>query len=159
LNAAYSIFVNLLLSGLVVAAATLVLAADALWPVRLPEGLAPVAWPLFATGTLLITWAVITFRREAGGTGAVGDPPRRLVTSGPFRFMRNPIYVGAGGLLAAVALLRRSPSFLLAALAYLPLIHLYVLRVEEPRLAARFGEAYRRYFHAVPRWVPRRGSP
>ena len=155
MTAARILLVNLILSSLAVAAAALILEADALWPYLLPLALTPLFWPLLILGTAPIAWAVAAFVREGGASGAVGHRPGRLVTSGPFRTLRNPIYAGVGFLLLAVAVVRRSPSFLLAAILFAPIIDFYVRQVEEPRLTARFGEAYRRYAEAVPRWIPR----
>ena len=149
------LLVNLLLSSAVVSAAALILETDALWPFELPPALTPLFWPLLILGTAPIAWAVAAFVRKGGASGAVGHRPGRLVTGGPFRYLRNPIYAGVCFLLLAVALVRRSPSFLLAAILFAPIIDVYVRRVEEPRLTARFGEAYSRYAEAVPRWIPR----
>jgi protein-S-isoprenylcysteine O-methyltransferase Ste14 len=146
---------NIGLSAMMIVAAVLVLSSDRLWPFRLPEFLVPAFWPLLAIGTLMITSAVATFARVAHATGAAGDAPTRLVTSGPFRYSRNPIYVGVGLLLLAVAFFRSSPSFLLLALLFVAGIDAYVRRVEEPRLEQRFGEEYALYKKAVPRWMPR----
>ncbi len=148
------LFVNVGLSAVVIAASVLVLAADRLWPFELPGQLVPLAWPLYIAGMVLILLALATFVRVAHASGAVGDAPDRLVTAGPFRYLRNPIYVGAALLLFAVAFDRQSPSFLLAALAFVAGINVYVRRVEEPRLEARFGEEYAAYKRAVPRWMP-----
>jgi protein-S-isoprenylcysteine O-methyltransferase Ste14 len=150
-----SLVANLGLSVLVITGAALILACDRLWPFRLPEQLVPLALPLFAAGTLLIALAVATFASVAHASGAVGDAPQRLVTAGPFRYLRNPIYAGAVLLLFAIAFYRQSPSFLLAAAAFVPVIDAYVRRMEEPRLEARFGEDYAAYTRAVPRWIPR----
>lgn len=147
--------INLTLSVLVIAAAALVLAADAWWPFRLPDQFVLLAWPFLVIGTLLITFALVTFLRFAHALGAVGDAPGRLVTAGPFGYLRNPIYVGVGLLLYSVAFYRQSPTFLLAAIIFLPAIDTFVRRVEEPRLEARFGKQYVEYKRAVPRWIPR----
>lgn len=146
---------NMGLSALVIAAAALVLAVDCLWPFQLPHQLVLLTWPLFVAGTLLITLSLITLLTVAHASGAVGDAPDRLVTAGLFRYMRNPIYVGVGLLLFGVASYCQSPTFLLVALAFLPAIDMYVRRVEEPRLEARFGEEYIEYKRVVPRWIPR----
>jgi len=154
-TAARILLVNLILISLVVGAAALILEADALWPFELPLALTSLFWPLLILGTAPIAWAVAAFVRESGASGAVGHRPGRLVIGGPFRLLRNPIYAGVGFLLLAVALVRRSPSFLLATFLFAPIIDVYVRQVEEPRLTARFGEAYRQYALAVPRWIPR----
>jgi protein-S-isoprenylcysteine O-methyltransferase Ste14 len=107
-------------------------------------------------GLLLALWCVVTFVREGRGTPAVFDPPRRLVTGGPYRFVRNPMYIGAGLALggAAVSL----GSVWLA--VYLGLLgvaaHLFIVRHEEPTLRRSFGRDYADYCRAVGRWVPRR---
>jgi protein-S-isoprenylcysteine O-methyltransferase Ste14 len=147
--------VNTGLSLLFLLIAALVLASDRLWPFHLPGQLVLLSWPLFVGGMLLIISAVATFMRFAHASGAPGDAPARLVTAGPFRLVRNPIYIGAALLLFAVAFYRQSPSFLLMAVGFVISIDAYVRRVEELRLEARFGKAYAEYKREVPRWIPR----
>jgi protein-S-isoprenylcysteine O-methyltransferase Ste14 len=149
------ILVNAALSAAVIAFAWLGLRADELWSFSLPGGLAYLGWPLLVAGALLILAAEATFLKVSRATGATGDPPPRLVTTGPFRHVRNPIYLGAITLLFAVAFCRSSPTILLAALAAVPGMAAYVRWFEEPRLERRFGDEYRRYREAVPRWLPR----
>jgi protein-S-isoprenylcysteine O-methyltransferase Ste14 len=133
------IVVNVILGALAIVAAELVLAADRLWPFQLPWQFVPLSWPLLIAGTLFIMLSVATFVAIAHASGAVGNAPTRLVTAGPFRYMRNPIYVGAALLLFAIALYRQPPSFLLVAAVFVAGIDVYVRRVEEPRLRVRFG--------------------
>jgi protein-S-isoprenylcysteine O-methyltransferase Ste14 len=149
------VLVNGAASAGVIAVAWLGLKADRLWPFALPAGLIPAAWPLLAVGTLMILAAEVTFLRTARATGATGDAPSRLVTAGPFRCIRNPIYFGAALLLLGVVFLRQSPTLLMGTLVGLPAMDLYVRQFEEPRLERRFGADYRRYRAAVPRWFPR----
>jgi protein-S-isoprenylcysteine O-methyltransferase Ste14 len=78
-----------------------------------------------------------------------------LVASGPFRWVRNPLYIGnialwIGLTLTAGLLWLVAPVALLLALEYHAIV-----RWEEQLLAARLGEPYRRYVEMVPRWVPR----
>jgi protein-S-isoprenylcysteine O-methyltransferase Ste14 len=155
MRAARVVLVNGAASAGVIAVAWLGLQADRLWPFALPAGLIPAAWPLLAVGTLLILAAEVAFLRTAHATGATGDAPSRLVAAGPFRCVRNPIYLGATLLLFGVDFLRQSPTLLLATLALLPAVEIYVRRFEEPRLERRFGDDYRRYKATVPRWFPR----
>jgi protein-S-isoprenylcysteine O-methyltransferase Ste14 len=155
----YIVLVNGLLSLAVILAAWMVFRLDQFWPFRLPAKFGPLAWPLLVGGTSLIVWAVATFARQAGATGAVGNPPDRLVPTGPFRFVRNPIYLGAFFLLVAVSFHARSPSFLVLALVFAPSIDQYVRHAEEPRLARRFGDAYRQYGMRVLGWLPRVPAP
>jgi protein-S-isoprenylcysteine O-methyltransferase Ste14 len=109
----------------------------------------------FLVGAVVVLSCVASFVVEGKGTPAPFDPPRRFVASGPYRFVRNPMYLGAFLVLSGFGLYTRSPSVLgLVALAAI-LAHLFVVLVEEPGLAARFGETYLAYRRATNRWLPR----
>jgi protein-S-isoprenylcysteine O-methyltransferase Ste14 len=68
---------------------------------------------LVAIGTLIALWCVLTFVFIGKGTPAPFDPPRKLVIRGPYRFVRNPMYIGAGMTLAGAAVFYESLSILL----------------------------------------------
>jgi protein-S-isoprenylcysteine O-methyltransferase Ste14 len=83
------------------------------------------------------------------------DPPTELVISGPYRYVRNPV---AACLLATVlgeAIALSSTGVLLFFAICLFMAHQQVIRVEEPLLLQRYGQAYRDYCAEVPRWIPR----
>lgn len=108
-----------------------------------------------AVGLTLLVATVGLFARVGRGTLAPWDPTRRLVVRGPYRWVRNPMISGVLFVLLGEALLFRSAGllawwsvFLLGNAVYMPLS-------EEPGLERRFGEDYRRYKRAVPRWIPR----
>jgi len=145
---------NLILGALVVTAAALALAADHFWAFSLPKQFGLLAWPLLILGTFLILAAEYSFITVAHATGAPTDPPRQLVATGLYRWVRNPIYLGAALLLFGVAFVNRSPTTLLIALTFLPAIHAIVVLVEEPRTERRFGAEYATYKENVPRWLP-----
>ena len=110
---------------------------------------------LVVSGVLLAAWCILTFVFIGRGTPAPFDPPRRLVASGPYGFVRNPMYLGALFTLAGAALFYQSWS-LFVYCAFLGLsFHILVLAYEEPTLRATFGTEYDNYCHHVPRWVPR----
>lgn len=109
----------------------------------------------FAGGLALIAWSEVTLLRTARSTGGFGDAPEVLVAQGPYRYARNPIYLGTFFLLIGLAGWRESPSLLLAGAAFLPLMHVFVVRVEEPATRRRLGAAYDGYLRDAPRWVPR----
>ena len=109
----------------------------------------------FALGALGITWSFLLFIRVGRGTPNPLVPPTALVTTGPFAWTRNPIILSHALASAGVALLAGSPAALLIVLL-LGLPVQFVVRSEEGRLEARFGDAYRRYRDEVPRWIPRR---
>ena len=77
----------------------------------------------------------------------------RLVTSGPFRFSRNPIYLGNTTLLAGVAIALANPVFLIAAFLNVVLVNKLAIEREETDLASRFKEAWHDYAARVPRWI------
>ena len=108
-----------------------------------------------AIGSVVAVWCIGTFIVLGRGTPAPFDPPRRLVIRGPYRYVRNPMYLGAGLALAGAALVYRSAA-LLAYLGLLALIvHGLVVWYEEPTLTRLFGEDYLAYRHQVRRWLPR----
>lgn len=110
---------------------------------------------LVAAGGSLAVWCVLTFALAGRGTPAPFDPPRRLVASGPYRFVRNPMYIGAALALGGAALFYRSWPLLLYMVAFLVILHGFVLLYEEPTLRRTFGEEYEDYRRRVRRWWPR----
>jgi protein-S-isoprenylcysteine O-methyltransferase Ste14 len=115
-------------------------------PVRIAGGF------LFAFGALFAAWSLIIFH-EARTTTTPGESSKKLVTSGPYRFSRNPMYVsltmaylGEAGLLAQ-----------LWPVIVLPLMFLYltkaVIPLEEEILSNDFKEEYKAYCSKVKRWL------
>lgn len=124
------------------------------WPWR---ALPPVAGAIaIVAGLRLVVETVSLLATRGEGTLAPWDPTRRLVVRGPYRRVRNPMITGVGLIQLGEAILLGSTSiatwfglFALANAVYMPL-------VEEPGLVRRFGDEYRAYRRAVPRWIPRR---
>lgn len=77
--------------------------------------------------------------------------PRQLITTGVFRYTRNPIYVAFFIPLASLALISL-PAALLGMLAYVHFMTRFVIRREEQELAEKFGADYEDYTRSVPRW-------
>jgi protein-S-isoprenylcysteine O-methyltransferase Ste14 len=115
------------------------------------------AWPgalALALGAGLTLWCIGAFVLRGRGTPAVFDAPRRLVITGPYRYCRNPMYVGGALLLAGFGLVNRSPAILLLTAPWWLLFLAVAVFYEEPALRARFGPQYEEYCRAVPRWIP-----
>lgn len=110
---------------------------------------------MLAVGLALFGSSLRRFADEGEGTLAPWDPPRRLVVQGPYRFVRNPMISGVVFILAAEAMLFLSSSIAIWAVVFLALNCVVIPLVEEPMLAARFGEPYREYCRHVPRVFPR----
>ncbi len=110
---------------------------------------------MLAGGTVALA-CVATFVVRGEGTPAPMDPPRKFVAVGPYKFVRNPMYIGGFIVLAGFGLYQQSPAILLFTLPWLLAAHLFVILYEEPHLRATFGPPYDAYCHSVRRWLPRR---
>ena len=109
-----------------------------------------------ALGAVIALWCIASFIVIGRGTPAPFDPPRNLVVVGPYRWVRNPMYIGASLALAGAALFYQSWALLGYCIAFLAVMSLFVVLYEEPALRTTFGDAYARYCQRVGRWVPRR---
>jgi protein-S-isoprenylcysteine O-methyltransferase Ste14 len=107
-----------------------------------------------AAGALAALWCVFIFAFIGRGTPAPFDPPRRLVIRGPYRFVRNPMYIGAGLALAGAALFYESWPLLGYTGLFLLVTHVFVMSYEEPTLRRTFGQTYEAYCRQVRRWWP-----
>jgi protein-S-isoprenylcysteine O-methyltransferase Ste14 len=110
---------------------------------------------LAAAGAALALACIFTFVFVGRGTPAPFDPPRRLVVRGPYRHVRNPMYLGAGFALSGAALFYRSIPLLAYAGVFLLITHLFVVLYEEPALRGTFAEDYEAYCRRVGRWWPK----
>jgi len=108
----------------------------------------------------LLVWGYLQYRltghyrrRLGGGGPGTAVPPVRLVVTGPYRYTRNPMYLGHLIFLLGLALTLRSWAGL--ALFFIQAIwfHRRVLR-DEFRMHELFGDAYSDYLHSVRRWIP-----
>ena len=107
------------------------------------------------TGAVVALWCVFTFVFVGKGTPAPFDPPRKLVASGPYSFVRNPMYLGGALALCGAAIFYHSLALLGYTLGFLVTMHLFVVLYEEPTLRRLFGTDYDAYRARVYRWLPR----
>jgi protein-S-isoprenylcysteine O-methyltransferase Ste14 len=119
-----------------------------------PAPVAGYAAAVIALGVLLYLWCVWVFATAGRGTPGVWDPPRRFVAVGPYRWVRNPIYLAALLIVGGEAWLFGSAQVLLYAAVLAAGFHLLVTGYEERTLRARFGDQYETYRRTVRRWVP-----
>jgi len=121
-------------------------------PLNLGMATRPLGWLLVGIGLALFVWTLWTFARHRTTVNPYGSAST-LCTRGPFRFSRNPIYLGDWFLLSGVSLLLHT----FWPLAFAPLIWIMirfgVIRHEEAHLEAKFGDAYRDYKARVRRWI------
>ncbi len=107
---------------------------------------------LIIAGLLLGVRAVREFQR-AGTNFEVYRPATALVATGPYRWTRNPIYLGFAVAYVGAALLAASQWVLGLLVPLLVVVHYGVILREEQYLTAKFGTAYHRYQASVRRWV------
>lgn len=97
----------------------------------------------------VVTWLFLRARTPISPL----SQPTALVLDGPYRFTRNPDYIGQTLMCAGIALILDWPAALAASFAALALVHRFVVPREERFLERKFGEPYREYAHRVPRWL------
>jgi protein-S-isoprenylcysteine O-methyltransferase Ste14 len=110
---------------------------------------------LIIAGILVLLDSFGRFALQGLGTPAPVSPPRRFVASGPYRYVRNPMYVAVLSAIAGQALFFGNLQLLAYAVLVGVVVHLFVVTYEEPKLRATFGEEYEAFCAHVPRWLPR----
>jgi protein-S-isoprenylcysteine O-methyltransferase Ste14 len=123
-----------------------------------PDAIGWLAGGICVAGLALHVWSNASLARsERQATAGTGP----LVTDGPFRYVRNPIYLAGITLLLGVGLLYPTweAKDLVLPLLLLVYFHLAVVRVEEPALRQHFSPMYEEYCKRVPRWFPAPTSP
>ncbi len=118
----------------------------------------PVQYPIAAAillclGTFLLLGCVREFYVAGRGTLAPWDPPRHLVTSGPYRISRNPMYLGVDTILAGWCTLWGLRTLIIYSALIVLGFHLRVLLYEEPWARRQFSAEWDAYRARVPRWL------
>jgi protein-S-isoprenylcysteine O-methyltransferase Ste14 len=115
-----------------------------------------------AIGVLLILAGVpgvvdsfARFALEGLGTPAPVAPPERLVVTGLYRYVRNPMYVSVVAIIVGQALLFENWRLIAYGAVFWLACHAFVLVYEEPTLRRKFGGQYEALCANVPRWIPR----
>ena len=134
-------------------------ALDKYVPLQISGSFGAAGLVLVLAGAALDITTVVFFVLEGRGTPALFDPPRRFVPHGPYRLIRNPMYLGYVAVLLGLGLRLSSFAMVLFALVAFISIHIFVVFAEEPGLRKRFGHEYEDYCRAVPRWIPRFTRP
>jgi len=114
-------------------------------------------WSVIAVGAVIAGGCIFEFAWRGIGTPAPFDPPRRLVISGPYRWVRNPMYLGMGVILLGEGLtfpLLTTMMLIMIVVLWCALM-LFIISFEEPTLRSKFGDDYAAYCRNVRRWIPR----
>ena len=128
----------------------------------LPRGVRPrldapgmIGFVLITCGVALyLTCAFWGFASRGRGTPAPFDPPKKLVTEGPYRVVRNPMYWSVALVLGGEAIVFRSAALVEILALFAVGVVAFVLLYEEPTLRRKFGAEYEEYCRRVPRWIP-----
>ncbi|MBP2237236.1 protein-S-isoprenylcysteine O-methyltransferase Ste14 [Sinorhizobium kostiense] len=107
---------------------------------------------LFLAGLALLIWAATTFRR-AGTNIQTTQPTTTIVDAGPYRYSRNPIYVGMLLGLIGLAIGFDTLWLLISLVAFYVVIRFGVVAREEAYLERKFGDVYRAYKTRIRRWL------
>jgi protein-S-isoprenylcysteine O-methyltransferase Ste14 len=122
------------------------------------EGWLPVRWLgglVLVASAGFVVHAFARFVLDGLGTPAPVAPTSRLVVTGIYRHVRNPMYVAVTGAVVGQALLFGRLSLLAYAAVFLGVTAAFVHWYEEPTLARRFPDEYPAYRANVPGWLPR----
>lgn len=121
-------------------------------PPSLPSGLKWAGGALILAALTLMLWAAREFRK-AGTSFHPTEPDTAVISGGPYRFTRNPLYLGLTAIAAGLALLQNE-AWILAMLVPTLLVmrHGVILR-EERYLERKFGKVYTDYKARVRRWI------
>jgi protein-S-isoprenylcysteine O-methyltransferase Ste14 len=126
-----------------------------LMPLSLVPAAVPAGWLgaiVFALALTLFAWAIATIAR-AGSHVPTNLPTTTIVDTGPYRFTRNPIYLGMVLGLIGLAIALNSLWLLLTLVPFVLVIRYGVVAREEAYLERKFGDVYRRYRARVRRWL------
>jgi protein-S-isoprenylcysteine O-methyltransferase Ste14 len=118
------------------------------------------ALPFFVTGLIFMVWSnVYLFKVGKGGPAdgfniSISPRTKKLVTSGPYRFSRNPMVFGAFSFYISIGILLNSILCLTFLIIFLGMSVFYLKQTEEKRLLRDFGEEYKNYIKKVPMIFP-----
>lgn len=147
-------FIFLVLSALVVVPLELVWVANGFLSFSI-VGSTYLGLLLTIFGAIFMLNMFVYFALSGKGTPAPFDPPKKLITRGLFRYVRNPGYIGGALIVLGEGFFLESAVVFVFAASLCILFHLFVVYYEEPTLKREFGESYEDYLKAVPRWIPR----
>jgi protein-S-isoprenylcysteine O-methyltransferase Ste14 len=110
---------------------------------------------LLSLGLAIWAWCIVYFSK-AKGTPVPFNPPRELVTGGPYAWSRNPMLTGVFAVLFGIGFLLHSVSMVFIWTPVFVIFNILELKlVEEPELERRFGESYIEYKRRIPMFIPK----
>jgi protein-S-isoprenylcysteine O-methyltransferase Ste14 len=123
---------------------------------RLETGIfAYLAFPFWLIGAVILLWSFWNFLIQGRGTPAPIDPPKEMVATGFYQYVRNPMYEGVLAIIIGHFLWFGYWNLLIYAAIVFVAFHAFVMYYEEPTLKRMFGASYEEYLKRVPRWIPK----
>lgn len=106
----------------------------------------------FVIGLIIMLWCIWDFANKGRGTISPADPTKQLITSGLYRYSRNPMYIGVIVMLVSEALFFNQLNLWIYMCLMIVAFNVFIRWHEEPRLEDNFGEEYITYMKKVRRW-------
>jgi protein-S-isoprenylcysteine O-methyltransferase Ste14 len=123
------------------------------WPKLLGQLNAALGIAVVAAALFLMFWAVVVFRREDTEVNPTSRTNRKLVIYGPYRFSRNPMYLGLVTITLGIAVWVGAWPMLIAPIAVFTILNWVHIPFEEAKMRRQFGATYDQYVERVRRWV------
>ena len=123
------------------------------WPTPLALPLAPLGIALVAVAWIPPVWAIVLFRRAGTEINPTSPANRRLITSGPYHYTRNPMYLGLVILSLGIAFWVGAWPMFIAPIAVFATANWVHIPFEEGKMRRQFGAAYESYVRRVRRWL------
>ncbi len=108
----------------------------------------PIGYGIFLAGVALRVWAQMHLHYRL-------SVRKNLTNTGPYAFVRNPIYIANTTMLLGLTVASEVLWFLPVMLAWCVVVYHFVVRYEEAHLRVKYGDAYRAFMEQTPRWLPR----
>jgi protein-S-isoprenylcysteine O-methyltransferase Ste14 len=121
----------------------------------MPDILSVVGMILVTIGLIILTVTISMLIRIGKGTLAPWSPTRKLVVTGIYSYVRNPMISGVTTALLGESLIFHSTAIFVWYILFFIINTMYFVLMEEPGLIRRFGDEYIEYTRNVPRWIPR----
>lgn len=123
------------------------------WPTAPQLHSLPVGIGLIAISFIAPIWALTLFRREGTQVNPTSETNNKLVTAGPFRFSRNPMYLGLVVFSLGVAVATGAPLMFAAPFLVFATANWVHIPFEEAKMRRQFGQAFDDYARGVRRWL------
>ena len=123
------------------------------WPKLLGPKFAPLGIALVAVAWIPPVWAIVLFRREGTEVNPTSSTNRKLLTDGPYRFTRNPMYLGLVIVTLGIAVWVGAWPMFIAPIAVFATVNWVHIPFEEDKMRRQFGATYDDYVSRVRRWV------